>query len=260
MSSIVPLTSSSCRCVSFNIRVGIETSLAQIATDLESLKPDLIALQEVGESWIMGPPLKQTAYLSSALGLPYFHFAPSLTARPGQHFGISLISRWPLLKIQHHFLPQDQDEQRSFVSASIHPPFTDQPWGIITTHLSINEPERIQQSQTIVKHIHQNFPSPHTPLLVLGDLNDRPSTPTMIPFTDVLTDGYEYIQNQKGRDHHKKENSDNQNSSGFTFSVKDPHRRIDYLLSRSLQIHHVDVATHLQSSDHFPLLGIFGSL
>ena len=252
MSPVPSITSSSCRCVSFNIRVGIETSLAQVATDLESLKPDLIALQEVGESWIMGPPLKQTAYLSSALGLPYFHFAPSLTALPGQHFGISLISRWPLLNIHHQLLPKEQDEQRSFVSAMVHPPFSDRPWGIITTHLSVNEPERIQQSQAIVEHIHQRFPLSLTPLIILGDLNDRPSTPTLTPLTDLLVDAYEYI--------HQKKSADTPDALGYTFSVKDPHRRIDYLLSRSLQIHQVDVATHLKSSDHFPLMGVFGSL
>ena len=124
-----------CRVVSFNIRVGIETSLAQVACDLERLKPDFVALQEVGESWIMGPPLKQTAYLASALGLPYFHFAPSLTAKTGQHFGISVLSRWPLSDITQTLLPQEKDEQRSSLQMKLHPPFSSRPWSIFTTHL-----------------------------------------------------------------------------------------------------------------------------
>jgi endonuclease/exonuclease/phosphatase family metal-dependent hydrolase len=243
--------SSSCRFVSFNIRVGIETSLAHIAADLESLKPDVVALQEVGESWIMGPPLKQTAYLSSALGLPYFHFAPSLTAQPGQHFGIAFISRWPLLDLEHHLLPKDQDEQRSFVSALIHPPFSTQPWGCLTTHLSINEPERITQSQAIVDHIQTRFQDHQGPLIVLGDLNDRPHTPTLTPFTHFLTDTYAHSTASTP--------CIPSDESGYTFSVKEPHRRIDYLLSRAVKIHQVHVATSLKSSDHFPLLGLFES-
>lgn len=233
-----------CRVVSFNIRVGIETSLAHVACDLESLKPDFVALQEVGESWIMGPPLKQTAYLASALGLPYFHFAPSLTAQSGQHFGISVLSRWPLLEMKQTLLPREKDEQRSSLALQIHPPFSPHPWSIFTTHLSIEESERIQQSQVIAHQVRTALHTTKGPVLVLGDLNDRPFTSTLTQLTSQLTDSYAHFNGQNP-------------SLGYTFSVKDPHRRIDYLLTHQLDSHHVEVCTHLKSSDHFPLLGVF---
>ena len=229
------------RVATFNIKVGVDSHPTTLASDLLALRLDLLALQEIGERWRMGVPISQTHYLAAAQQHPYLHFAPALTDREtGGQFGIAMTSKWPLKKMKQELLPQQEDEQRTLFITQIDPPhWSGSSVTILTAHLSVKEPERVEQAQ----HIARLAQEVQGPLLVIGDLNDRPQTPTLkVLYEAGLKDPWRALYPQE---------------EGYTFSVKNPHRRIDYLLYRHLRCTDIQVMTQVKSSDHFPLLAEF---
>ena len=88
--------SPSLRVVTWNIRLGVESSLARIAERLSMMDPDLVALQEVGRHWVMGEPGDQAAVLARGVDLPHHHFFPALWTRPCRDLHGLAGRLWPL--------------------------------------------------------------------------------------------------------------------------------------------------------------------
>lgn len=222
------------RLVTYNIRLGVESDLAAIADAirLACACPDLVALQEVGDHWNMGEHTDQTATLAAHLGLAHHTFADALTDDRGGRYGIALMSPHAIEDIRVTPLPRETDEQRVALTATLAAPT---PIHIVTTHLSVAEPERLTQA----RHIGRLAAAHPGPVIVLGDLNDRPATPTLTAARGALTDCFDHAGAGPAE----------------TFSVADPHRRIDYIfVGGGLVPTACRVAREATASDHFPLV------
>ncbi|MBU0552415.1 endonuclease/exonuclease/phosphatase family protein [Myxococcota bacterium] len=222
------------RLMTYNIRLGIETRLADVAEAIRVAgTPDLLALQEIGVRWRMGERVDQPAALAEALGLPYHAFAGALTDDQGGQFGIALLSRAPLSQIQIERLPLEADEQRVLLSAYVEAPT---PFYAFNTHLSIKAPERLRQAQRLAARLREAA----GPLILLGDLNDAPDSAPLraLKAVEGLADGFD-VAGEGG---------------ALTFSVAAPAQRLDYALSRGPRCRRAYVEYAARASDHFPLV------
>ena len=225
------------KAMTFNIKVGVDSHPASLAADLLACDPDLCSIQEVGEGWQMGVPISQTRYLAASINASNSLYAPALHDSIGGQFGVGLISKQALCFQAQILLPKDQDEQRTLLIATVDSliPNQPQPLTLFITHLSIFEPERLIQAQMIASYARKV----EGPLLLLGDLNDHPQSATLNALYETgLTDPWSTLGQ----------------GDGLTFSVKDPNRRIDYILQQGLHCHKIMVDTERHSSDHFPLI------
>lgn len=226
----------SLKAMTYNIRLGVESSLDAVADAVAAVgTPDLLALQEVGDRWNMGQRVDQARYIADRLGLAHAVFAGALTDPEGGRYGIALCSRGPLSAIAIEPLPRIEDEQRVMLTAVAATPLG--PVTVIGTHLSIRAEERPLQAH----RIGAAAAGATGPALVLGDLNDRPGTPTVDAARGGLTDAFDAAGSGPPE----------------TFSVADPHRRIDYIFAGGLAPTAAGVARSAGASDHFPLWATF---
>ncbi len=221
--------------VSYNIRLGVESDLVAIADAIRltcaGASPDLVALQEVGDHWNMGEHTDQTATLAAHLGLAHHTFAGALTDARGGRYGIALMAPHAIEDICVTPLPRETDEQRVVLTATLATPT---PIHVITTHLSVVAPERLIQA----RHIGRLAAHPG-PVIMLGDLNDHPGTPTVTAARGALTDCFDHAGAGPAE----------------TFSVANPHRRIDYIfVGGGLVPTACRVVRDATASDHFPLV------
>lgn len=233
------------RIMSYNIRIGIESSMACVAKTVERLgTPDVLALQEITAHWHMGERLDEPAYLAGALGLPHYVFAGALTDSQGGRFGVALVSRWPLETPRVWRLPRAEDEQRVLLRARLASPT---PMWLFNTHLSIRENERLAQAKAINRHV----AAVEGPVLLAGDLNDVPDSPTVHAIRGV-TAGH--------RDMPRPALTNSFETHGVgppeTFSTKRPARTIDYIVHNATMssVGPAYVARDGMASDHFPLV------
>lgn len=253
------------RVLSFNIRVGVDSSLARVASDLYKLKADLSAFQEIAAHWSLGQSVDQLSYLTSAQGHvndmfmpllqrawaldPYqggpFDFESFLATSPSflyealthnyGYYGIAMSALGTFDDQTHLYLPYSSDEQRGAQICSWTHGNMSQPLTVLNTHLSVNESERYAQVESIIDALKHQV----GPLLLLGDFNDTTQSPLIQSLQarlrlDNLASGFA-LEND------------------FSFSVKKPSRRIDHILGRGLKVHGFGLAQAVRSSDHFPI-------
>ena len=245
----------------FNIKVGVDSSLSQVASDLYSLGLDLCALQEVGQHWSLGQSIDQTHYLAKAQNHDHAVFHPLLerswTLDPYKkgpfhfqsyqqpyhpfnsdnhlgYYGISLTANGKLNHIERHYLPYLDDELRGILVASWQPNHSFKPLTIINTHLSTNANERYLQTKVLINLLNQI----DGPVIMLGDFNDTPQS-------EIIN----LLNKQNGFNRLAPSNQIN----SYTFSVNTPQQRIDYLFGRGVNVFNYGIAEHVKSSDHFPV-------
>jgi len=215
--------------------LGVESSLAEISEAVEVAGlPEVLAMQEVGDHWRMGEKTDQARAVGEALGMPHHAFAGALTDAEGGRYGIALASAWPLEAVQVFELPRDRDEQRVCLLAR-----AGEVW-VLNTHLSVEQDEREAQAEAVGR-IAAGLTGP---LVVLGDFNDRPGSATVRLARGALVDCFD----ARGE------------GPEVTFSVADPHRRIDYILCGGglSPTGTCRVVREATASDHFPLVAEVG--
>lgn len=218
--------------LSYNIKVGAQTSLAEVGSAVAALEPDVVALQEVGISWFWGDRGDGVKEISQAAKLPHTRFAPALAFATGAAFGVALLSRFPIKTHRLTYLPKQVDEPRVLLDTEVLLP-KEKLLRVLTTHLSYKE-DRVSQGRKVAEELKKDGP----PAVLLGDLNAEPEeglhraiAPSFLDAFAVCGDG-----------------------AGLTFSVEDPKWRIDYALcDPRLTIHSCRVP-EVRASDHFPLL------
>jgi endonuclease/exonuclease/phosphatase family metal-dependent hydrolase len=233
------------RVATWNVRIGIETSMQCLLDALHQTPTlDLLALQEIAVDWRMGERMDQPAFLARGLGLPYCAFAGALTDDAGGRFGVALLSRWPFRTVDVTQLPRETDEQRVALRVRLD---TEPSLVVVNTHLSVQPAERLRQAALV----RRRFDEAAGPGLLLGDFNDVPDSETLAALRGPTAEsGGPLI--------------DAFDAAGAgppeTFSVCDPHRRIDYILARGgLSPTGVcRVWTENRSSDHFPVVAELG--
>lgn len=220
------------RLVSYNIKVGAETSLREVARAIASLDADVVALQEVGVRWLWGEKADALAILGAEAGLPHTLFAPALAAFDGASFGVALLSRTPLDEAQVVRLSRVVDEPRVLAVARVMSAALGPLW-VMTTHLSYKE-DRVTQARQIAAELAKR----QEPAVLLGDLNAEPDE----RLHEIAAPGFIDAFAAVGR------------GEGLTFSVAEPKWRIDYaLIDPRLRATRCEVSP-LRASDHFPLV------
>ena len=242
--------------LTYNVLGGRNTDgardLSRLADVINTLDPDIVALQEVDRHTGRLNGVDLPAELAKLTGMDYA-FGRAMYYDGGE-YGEAILSRFPILDVTNHALPhQETSEPRTALAATIQFPASEQTFVFIGTHLDhLRSPEdRIAQATEINEVIKQYA---HLPVLLTGDLNAEPGSEPMRILGDRWTDAWAGEEN------------------GFTYPSDAPRKRIDYLLYRpenrwsviktyrGIDIHHADtswLALLNLASDHLPLMAEF---
>jgi endonuclease/exonuclease/phosphatase family metal-dependent hydrolase len=218
--------------LSYNIKVGAETSLIEVARTAASIGADVIALQEVGCRWLWGDRGDGVQTISSVTGLAHTRFAPALASFSGGAFGVAILSRYPILRHELRYLERHVDEPRVLLQAELALPEA-QPLRVFTTHLSYKE-DRVWQARQIAQEITQR----DSLAILLGDINAEPEEQLHALAAPGFVDAFAAVGE----------------GSGYTFATNDPKWRIDYaMVDPRIKLVSCKVLD-LKASDHYPLL------
>ncbi len=237
------------RVCTYNIRLGLQEGPDACARVLAAWAPDVVALQEVGRGWTMGPPGRTAAEIAKRLSLPHHVHVPAIITSEDARYGTALLSRWPIDVREVVELPQAIDEPRRLLIAGIRPgppagggfdPAGIPTFTVRSTHLSHLTEERPAQGALLARRALGE--AQIAPTLVMGDLNDAGPTGWLDELLATFIDAAPGPH------------------SPHTFPTSSPERRIDYLLASTSagvwQSAHVpcDPKT-LAASDHLPVIG-----
>ena len=223
------------RILQFNIRaarsVGGYVDLAQIAAEIEAVRPDLVSLNEV-DSDTSRTRVDEPAYLAAATGL-HVVYGPNLIYDGGP-FGNAILTRYPVVDSDNLRLPgtaglEPRGLLRVVVSVGA------RRVAFTSTHLSDGEDgrqSRLLQALAVARALR----SMTGPTVLAGDLNSVPAdVPARILRRDLLD-----AQAEGGT------------GSGDTYPQTNPSSRFDYILyNRRLAV--VPDSTQVRasrSSDH----------
>lgn len=220
------------RLMTYNIRLGIQQGLDPIAAHITAQQADVIALQEVGDHWVMGPSGDTTRTLSQLTALPYALHVGTILRGAEARYGHALLSRWPLTDARVHLLPIAKDEQRAILTATLHAP--DGPVTLITTHLSWLATDRPAHGAILLDMARQAI-ARGLPVVVMGDLNeDDPHAPWLDALRALMCDA-------------------DGDLARLTFPAKAPRVRLDFLFASIGGWHNITLVDDAIASDHFAL-------
>lgn len=212
------------RIATFNIHAGKDTggtdNLERLAAWVQAERPDVLLLQEVDVRTTRSGNIDQPARLVADVG-GFVAFGKTLDFQGGQ-YGIAVWSRFPIRRHALRHLPIDPPQARAGGS---HEPRgalvveIDAPGGplaIVNTHLdaSGSDTYRRQEAATLVTLVDSLRRSGHRRVFVGGDFN---ATPESAVIAQVRADGWTDAWAACG------------SGDGFSFSARQPVKRIDYL-------------------------------
>lgn len=168
------------RVLTYNIHHGQGTDgkfdYERIATTIQRLKPDVVALQEVDVQTKRSDGIDQAEKLADMLGMEHA-FGNALYFSGGQ-YGEAILSRFPIERIQAHHLPfQYGQEPRTALAAHIVPDNGLPEFLLVGTHLCHQEAEtRLNQTQELSR-LFTGFDQ--LPVILAGDFNALPDSQAM---------------------------------------------------------------------------------
>ncbi|QDT33270.1 endonuclease/exonuclease/phosphatase family protein [Thalassoglobus polymorphus] len=202
------------RILSYNIHhaEGVDRKLdvERIARVILSVKPDVVALQEVDQKVKRTDNIDQPAELARLTEMNIV-FGANIELQGG-HYGNAVLSRFPITQHKNHLLPNiDDSEQRGVIEAEIRLPKPNQSLLLFATHLDFraDERERLASAKFINELIADHA---QHPALLAGDLNATPDSETLKLFERKWTRTNEVPM--------------------ATVPVNQPRRQIDFILHR----------------------------
>jgi endonuclease/exonuclease/phosphatase family metal-dependent hydrolase len=229
------------RVLSYNIHHGEgvdgKLDLERIARVILSVKPDLVAVQEVDQKVLRTKSIDQPAELADLTKM-HVVFGANIELQGGE-YGNAILSRFPIVRHKNHFLPNvDESEQRGVIVAEIELPDRKSPLLFVATHLDFraDDRERLASAKVINDLVAAH---PRLPGLLAGDLNDTPESKTLRHLELLWT-----RSNDKPL---------------FTIPVDRPTKQIDFILHRPadrwkvIEVRALDEAI---ASDHRPIFAI----
>ncbi len=175
------------RVLSYNIHhaEGVDRKLdvERIAKVILSVKPDIVALQEVDQKVKRTESIDQPAELARLTKMRVA-FGANITLQGG-HYGNAILSRFRIIEHKNHLLPNfNEGEQRGVLASEIPIPGAQTSILVLATHFDHrpNDKERTLSA----KYINQRF-SQTTPALLMGDLNDVIGSSTLDQFKTTWT-------------------------------------------------------------------------
>ena len=203
------------RVMSYNLHQAFDIAgymaIEAQARDIEEMGADIVALQEVSRGWLIDGSFDMLVWLSRRLDMPYV-WGPSADSV----WGNAILSRYPIHNARTQPMPNNSQIQlkRSFTTAQV-----DLGGGetlnIIATHLHHIEEDshlRVPQVEALIAAWDMGERT-----VLLGDLNASPNDPEMAALAEAGLKDTFVISGLEG------------NINGFTWTPKDPHRRIDYI-------------------------------
>lgn len=169
------------RILTYNIHKGFSVGkirfvLHEIKTALQTIRPDLVFLQEIqGEhshhqqriaQW---PEESQFEFLADQLW-PHYAYGKNAVYRKGHH-GNAFLSKYPIIGWENIDVSLQLRASRSLLHSVIEIPETGQRIHTICIHLGLFKKEREQQLITLCQRIQSHVPEDE-PLIIAGDFND----------------------------------------------------------------------------------------
>ena len=206
-----PNDTSTVRVLSYNIHHGEgvdgKLDLQRIATVIQSVQPDIVALQEVDVRVKRSQGVDQAVELGKLTGMQHA-FGGNIDLQGGQ-YGNAVLARSELQVVANHQLPNiDKGEQRGVLEVSIN--HQGRQLRVLATHFDHRRDAR-ERLESIAMVNELAAAKPHTATLLIGDLN--------APFdSDVLQQAMKTWQRT--------------NSASLpTIPVAHPERQIDFVLT-----------------------------
>ena len=228
------------RVLSYNIHhaegIDGQLNLARIARVIQSVEPDLVALQEVDQNVDRTGNVDQPAELARLTGLRVV-FGGNIELQNGK-YGNAVLSRFPTRGHENHRLPcLDDGEQRGVLQLELELPGGHTPLLLLATHLDHRraDQERLQSAKVIngiaAKH--------ERPAILAGDLNAVRDSRVLEEF--AKTWAYSSLEEIP------------------TVPVGKPARQIDYVLLRPAErwrVIETKVLAEAVASDHRAILAV----
>lgn len=247
-----PASSTTLRIMSYNVHHGEgvdrKFDLERIARLIQDEKADVVALQEIDRGVQRTKGVDLPAELARLTGMTClfsnnFHYQ-------GGEYGNALLTRLPVVTWTNlHYRMLFTNEQRGFLVATLR-------WDgrkssntrsgpgilkVVSTHLDYR-PDHTERLTNIVQL--QNFLAVdlETPLVVAGDFNATPESPTHQAMTRAFSDPWEKVGQ----------------GNGFTIPATKPTKRIDYVFYRGRGLAPVKAwVPQSEASDHLPVVTEF---
>jgi endonuclease/exonuclease/phosphatase family metal-dependent hydrolase len=218
--------------MTYNIRLGIQLGVEAIAQIIRDQNPDIVALQEVGNQWRMGPDGDTAAGICEMIGFGHHCYVTTICEDQDHRYGHTLLSRWPIEQRDIVGFSQHIDEPRSALIADI---TTDEgPIRVISTHLSHRDRERVRHGKELVELVGKHT-SEQRPTLLMGDLNEE--------------DDADWVRTLKeGMD------SAGDRVDGKTYPNPKPSVLIDYVMVHGGRVQAAQILDERQASDHRPVV------
>lgn len=224
------------RIMTFNLHAGHDANLMQIGLLIKQYQPDFVALQEVDKNTLRANCphqnnrdfITELAYYSGMEGL----FGPTIKFSGGL-YGIGLLTRHQFVDVHNIKLPRPNSrmEQRGLLEGTFILPDGDTIM-IACTHLeAFDSVSRVTQAQFLLDH----FARSTHPVILAGDFNASPDDDAIRLLTRQWLDC---------------------TTGDFTFSVRNPSEKIDYIFARPSRAWHSiesQVIT-VKQSDHYPVI------
>jgi endonuclease/exonuclease/phosphatase family metal-dependent hydrolase len=212
------------------------SNLDAVAEIINSLKPDLVALQEVDNKTGRAKGLDLTTELSRRTGMKGI-FGKAMDY-DGGGYGEAVLSRHPVIETKNNLLPHTpKAEPRAALEVHI-----ELPGGVkmafVGTHLDHqrDRSNRMMQAKRIVE-LYENY---DLPIILAGDLNATPGSDPINLLSRQWSDAA-------------------QDNSQPTFPSARPARRIDYIMYKPKdrwKVVEVRVIDEKVASDHCPVFAV----
>lgn len=229
------------RVLSYNIHhaegVDGKLDLPRIAAVIQSVKPDIVALQEVDQKARRTGTVDQPAELARLTQMQVVYGAN--IPLQGGRYGNAVLSRFSLKSSKNHALPNfDRGEQRGVLEVQLKIPGMQPSLLLLATHLDHRrkDRERIASAKAINQLL---TPNSELPALLAGDMNDVHGSATL-------------AQLETHWSHTTKR-------PRFTIPVEKPARQIDFIFCRpqeSWKVLEVKVLDEAVASDHRAILAV----
>jgi len=222
------------RVLSYNVKHGYGNDgvldIARAAEVIRRTDADLVVLQEIDNGVRRSGGQDQMAVLAEQTGL-HARFGAFMPYQGG-HYGMGVMSRFPIVASQNHRLP-DGSEPRTSLDARVQLP-NGAELVLCGVHFYETAAERLAQANALV----DVYADCELPMVVGGDFNSKPGSQVL-----QLMEA-NWTNTDKGDDR-------------FTMSATRPRSEIDYLMyrpSQRFEVLSVDVLDEPVVSDHRPVL------
>jgi endonuclease/exonuclease/phosphatase family metal-dependent hydrolase len=171
-----PLANAEMRIISYNIRwrsgEDLRTLIKLFRDDAELGNPTLMALQEVDRRKKRSGNTNTAKLVADELGLYYAWAAPP-TAKTNdeEETGVAIFSVYPLLDVQRIVLPHEGPNHRRRVALGATVKVNGVEIRVYSAHAEtrISMDKKLDQMRALLTDLSQH--SPHTPAIIMGDLN-----------------------------------------------------------------------------------------